>query len=142
MTTRDLIVEIDRVLTAPPEVVFDALTDPTKFALWMGPEGSKTTVEELNLALGGRLAFAVAMPDGSEFKLYGFYEEIEEPRRVVHSWAMEGEEGVSTVIWELEPHGDGTRLLLTHLGLTRPEEVGQNEAGWNHQIDRLEAVLA
>lgn len=142
MTTRDLIVEIDRVLTAPPEVVFDALTDPAKFALWMGPEGSKTTVEELNLALGGRLAFAVVMPDGSEFKLYGFYEEIEEPRRVVHSWAMEGEEGVSTVIWELEPHGDGTRLLLTHLGLTRPEEVGQNEAGWNHQIDRLEAVLA
>lgn len=141
MTTRDLVVAIDRVIEAPPEAVFDALTDPAKFARWMGPEGSDTTVEELSLTLGGRLAFSVRMPDGLQFRLYGFYEEIEEPRRLVHSWGMDGDDEISTVVWELEPHGDGTRLLLTHHGLTRPEQVAQNEAGWSHQIDRLEALL-
>jgi hypothetical protein len=59
----------------------------------------------------------------------------------MHSWGIEGDDEVSTVVFELEPHGDGTRLQLTHHGLTRPEEVAQNEGGWQHQLDRLEALL-
>jgi hypothetical protein len=55
---------------------------------------------------------------------------------------MEGDEEVSTIVFELEPYGDGTRLHLNHHGFTRPEEVDQNEAGWSHQLDRLEALLA
>lgn len=142
MTTRDMVVAIDRVLPAPPEAVFEAITTPEKFALWMGPEGSKVTVEEMSLTLGGRLQFRVKLPDdGPEFTLFGFYEEIEPPRRLVHSWAMEGDEEVSTITFDLEPVGEGTRLQLNHHGLTRPEDVGQNEAGWSHQLDRLEALF-
>lgn len=143
MTTRDLLVALDRVLPAPPEAVFAALTDPAKFARWMGPEGSKVRVEEMNLTLGGRLSFTVELPGGGpSFELFGFYEEIDPPKRLVHSWAMEGEDEVSTVVFDLEPHGDGTRLQLRHHGLTRPEEVSQNEAGWSHQLDRLEELLS
>lgn len=143
MTTRDLIVAIDRVLPAPPEAVFEAITDPEKFALWMGPEGSQVTVEEMNLTLGGKLQFVVKLPDdGPEFTLFGFYEEIDPPIKLVHSWALEGDEEVSTIVFELEPHGDGTRLHLKHHGLTRPEDVDQNQAGWAHQLDRLETLLS
>ena len=143
MTTRDLLVALDRVLPAPPETVFEALTDPALFAKWMGPEGSDVSVEEMNLTLGGRLAFIVELPDGGpSFELFGFYEEIDPPKRLVHSWAMEGDDEVSAVVSDLEPHGDGTRLQLHHHGLTRPEEVGQNEAGWNHQLDRLKELLS
>jgi hypothetical protein len=55
---------------------------------------------------------------------------------------MEGEDEVSTIVFVLEPHGEGTRLQLTHHGLTRPEDVDQNEAGWSHQLDRLESLLS
>lgn len=33
MTTRDLVVAIDRVLPAPPEAVFEAITTPEKLSL-------------------------------------------------------------------------------------------------------------
>lgn len=142
MSVQDLIVAIDRVLPAPPEKVFAALTEPDLFAQWMGPEGSEVTVEEMTVTMGGRLAFLVALPEGGpQFRLFGFYEDIDPPRRLVHSWGMEGDDEVSTVVFELEPHGDGTRLQLHHHGLTRPEEVAQNEGGWQHQLDRLEALL-
>jgi len=143
MSAQDLIVAVDRVLPASPETVFQALTEPELFAQWMGPEGSTVTVDEMTVTLGGKLEFVVALPgDGPEFRLYGFYEEIDPPHRLVHSWAMEGDDEVSTIVFVLEPHGDGTRLQLTHHGLTRPEEVDQNEAGWAHQLDRLESLLS
>lgn len=141
MTAQDLMVSIDRVLPASPEHVYEALITPALFARWMGPEGSIVTIEEMTLALGGRLSFTVDVPEMGSFRLYGFYEEIDPPRRLVHSWAMEGEDEISTVVFELEPHGDGTRLLLTHHGLTSPEDVAQNDGGWNHQLDRLELLL-
>lgn len=143
MNVRDLLVSIDRILPAPPETVFAALTEPELFARWMGPEGSKVTVEEMTLTLGGRLAFLVALPgDGPVFRLYGFYEEIDPPNRLVHSWAMDGEDEVSTVVFQLDDHEDGTRLRLDHHGLTRPEDVAQNDAGWHHQLDRLATLLS
>lgn len=141
-TADDLIIALDRHLDAAPETVFRALTDPTLLARWMGPQGSTCTVDELELALGGRLALTVTLPDGPSIGLYGFYEDIEPARRLVHSWAMAGEDIASTVVWELEPVGPGTRLRLTHLGLTLPEDVAQNDAGWRHLLDRLEQVLA
>ena len=142
MSARDLMVSIDRVLPTSPERVFEALTEPLLFAQWMGPAGSKVTVEEMTLTLGGRFAFLVTLPGGGpEFRLFGYYEEIDPPHRLVHSWAMDGDEEVSTVVFALEPHGDGTRLQLTHHGMTRPEDVAQNEGGWQHQLDRLEALI-
>ncbi|MGD2100998.1 MAG: SRPBCC domain-containing protein [Acidimicrobiia bacterium] len=140
--TTDLLVSLDRVLPASPEKVFEALTDPEKYSRWMGPEGSKVTVEKMDVVLGGELRFTVTLPDsGMTFELYGYYEEVDPPNRLVHSWATVGDEEVSTVAFELEPHGDDTRLHIRHHGLTKPEDVAQNEAGWAHQLDRLEKLL-
>jgi uncharacterized protein YndB with AHSA1/START domain len=141
MTQAPLVVEVDRVLPATPETVFRALTEPTLFAQWMGPDGATTTVEELDVRIGGRLSFVVAMPDGGpHFRLYGYYEEIEPGKRLAHSWMMDGDDSVSTVVFTLEPVGDQTRLGIRHHGLS-PEEVAQNDAGWNYQLDRLQTVL-
>lgn len=142
MTSPDLIVTVDRVLTAPPDTVFRALTDPGLFGRWMGPHGSTVTVTEMELAIGGRLAFDIQLPDnGPSFSLYGYYEEIDPGRRLVHSWAMRGEDVVSTVVFDLEPVGTGTRITVTHHGLTSPEDVAQNDGGWRHQLQRLDNLL-
>lgn len=143
MAHKDLLVSIDRVLPAPPSVVFSALTDPELFGQWIGPENHQVTVEELTVAIGGRLAFTVSMPEyDMTFRLYGFYEVIEPPNRLVHSWALEGEDEISTVVFELEEHESGTRLSLTHHGLTKPEDVANNDSGWNDCLDRLEQLIA
>jgi uncharacterized protein YndB with AHSA1/START domain len=142
MSSADLTLTIDRVLPASPERVFTAITDPEMFGRWMGPEGSIVTVHEMAVTIGGKLSFDVALPDGSTFTLFGVYEEIDPPRRLVHSWAMEGDDEISTVVFELEPVGRSTRLILTHHGLTTPEDVSQNQYGWDHQFDRLERMLS
>jgi uncharacterized protein YndB with AHSA1/START domain len=51
--------EITRVLDAPPERVYEAFTDPDKFAEWYGPVGfpvDRTTVE-LDARVGGGQRF-------------------------------------------------------------------------------------
>lgn len=142
MAPQDLLVSIDRVLPAPPSVVFGALTDPALFPRWIGPENAEVTVEELTVAIGGRLAFTVSMPEYDMlFRLYGFYEVIEPPTRLVHSWGLEGEDEISTVVFELEAHDSGTRLSLTHHGLTKPEDVTDNDSGWRACLDRLERLV-
>lgn len=142
MSAADLLVSVDRLLPASPEVVFNALTDPVLFSQWIGPEGSIVTVDEFTLALGGRLAFRISIPGSeTEFALYGFYEEIDPPRRLVHSWAVAGEDEISTVVFTLEPRGNATFLQLTHHGLTRPEDVTNNDTGWRACLDRLELIV-
>jgi uncharacterized protein YndB with AHSA1/START domain len=142
MKSSDLLVSIDRVLPAPPDVVFSALTDRDLFSRWIGPEGSTVDIEEFELALGGRIAFTVSIPGfDALIRLYGFYEVIDAPDRLVHSWAVEGENEISTVVFQLEPHELGTHLTLTHHGLTRPEDVENNGAGWNACLDRLETLI-
>lgn len=140
-TAEELVIEIDRVLPARPETIWRAITTPELLARWLGPEGSSCTVQSLELTLGGKLALEVTIANGPTFGLYGYYEQIEPPRRLVHSWATAGEDIASTVIWDLEPVGDGTRLRLQHLGLTLPEDITQNDAGWRHLLDRLEQLL-
>lgn len=142
MAPQDLLVSLNRVLHAPPPVVFGALTDPALFGQWIGPENADVTVEELTVAIGGRLAFTVSIPEYElSFKLYGYYEVIEPPNRLVHSWALEGEDEISTVVFELEAHESGTRLSLTHHGLTKPEDVADNDSGWKACLDRLERLV-
>ena len=142
MTATGLVVEVDRVLPAAPATVFRALTDPGLFSLWMGPAGSTIVVDELDPRVDGKLSFRITLPDdGPEFHLYGVYREVETDRRVVHTWVLEGEEIESTVSFRLEPVEGGTHLEVRHTGLT-PDEIAQNDAGWRHQLDRLEAALA
>ncbi len=142
MTSAQLVVEVDRVLPAAPATVYKALTDPALFGLWMGPAGSTIAVDELDARVDGRLSFRIQMPDGGpEFRLYGVYREIQPGRRIVHTWFLEGEDIESTVAFDLEAVATGTRLAIRHTGLSA-EEIDQNDAGWRHQLDRLEEALA
>ena len=54
---------------------------------------------------------------------------------------MEGDDEETIVTFDLTAEGDGTRLRLTHSGFLDRSEIDQNEAGWRHRFDRLEALL-
>lgn len=137
------VIRVERAIAATPDTVFRAITTPELFARWMGPAGSTTRVDEMDAVVGGVLAFTVSMPDGSESTLRGVYRHLEPPRRIVHTWADagEGSPDVSTVTYELTPDGDGTRLVLTHVGVP-PEDADRVDGGWGHVLDNLEALLA
>jgi uncharacterized protein YndB with AHSA1/START domain len=132
------VVKVERLIPASPETVFRAITTPDLFARWMGPDGSSTRVDTMNPVAGGALAFTVSMPDGSEATLRGIYRDLDPPRRIVHTWADAGDgaSDVSTVTYELEPNGEGTRLVLTHVGVPA-EDLERVDGGWGHVLDNL-----
>jgi uncharacterized protein YndB with AHSA1/START domain len=128
---------VDEFLPASRETVFRALTDARLYERWMGPGGAKVTVQTMEPAVGGRLAFTTLMRGGGSVSLEGEYLEVDPPRRLVHTWRMVGDDEVTTVTFMLTEHPDGTRLVLTHEGFRDRESRDLHEEGWRHHVRHL-----
>ncbi len=141
--TSELSLELDQLIDARPTTVFRLLTEPDLYARWFGPEGAVTSVEEMELTLGGRLELRITFP-GTDFEVHieGFYEVIEPPTRLVHTWRSMDEELVTTVAFEVEPQGNQTRLRVIHRGFVDPVELEQNQGGWTDHLSKLAAMAA
>lgn len=114
-------------IDAPPEVVFEFLTDPEKMARWCGEEA------ELEPEPGG--LFRLRFEGGIESE--GRYVIVDPPRRVVFTVGMSGTAvpvGGSLVEIRLEPEGEGTRVTLRHDGFDASQPVSE---GWDHHLGRL-----
>lgn len=141
--TTELSLDVDQLIEARPETVWRMLTEPELYARWFGPEGADVAVEEMELTLGGRLALRIRFPEaGIEIGIEGFYEAIEPPVRLVHTWRAMDEELVTTVRFELEPLGAGTRLSIHHKGFVDPVDLEQNAGGWTDHLAALGALAA
>ena len=121
-------------IEAPPQIVFEFLTDPVKMVRWMGIRA------ELVPAPGG-LYFLD--PNGHDV-IRGSYLEVVPHSRIVFTWGWEESghsvpAGSTIVELSLEPEGKGTRLRLTHRELP-PEARGKHEIGWTHYLGRLKTV--
>ena len=126
-------VRIERRVAAPPETVYDYLTDAGLWARWQGISAS------VDARPGG--VFLMRMANGMEAS--GEFVELVRHRRVVVTWGWAGSDvlppGSSTVEIVLEPDGDGTLVRLTHRDL--PEsEVASQDAGWRRYLPRLAAA--
>lgn len=93
--------EITRELTvpAPPEEVWEALTDPDRLAEWFAND------VELEPRPGGRGVFRW---DNGEVRTL-LVEEVEEPRRFGFRWT---DEEAGEVAFELEEVDAGTRVVV------------------------------
>jgi uncharacterized protein YndB with AHSA1/START domain len=110
-------------------------------ARWMGQQGSKTEVQELDVREGGAVQVHMSWDNGMSMRLSGTFKKVEKPSLLEFTWTMEGDdanEGVVTV--EFVPHGTGTELKLTHEGLTGPAQT-YAVAGWNGWFDGLQALV-
>jgi len=104
-------------VAAPPEAVFDYMTDPANLAAW---QTSKTHVEPLDDGpprLGYRIRERTKPPAGKEFEQVVEFVEFDRPGRfAVH--IVEGPFPVDGA-WTLVPEGTGTRLNFTAEGELR-----------------------
>lgn len=111
--------------------VFSYLTDPQKFALWMGREAT------IDPRPGGVFRLDV---DGEHFAS-GRYEEVDPPRRVVLTWGWEGSAdvppGSTRVEITLEPDGGATLLRLRHTDLPNEAERASHALGWRQYLSSL-----
>lgn len=145
-TDQDSIVsEIE--IAAPPERVFQALTDQKQLFSWWGKEPSvKLSVFEMDGRKGGNYRYECSPVAGKDhgavadqlkknkaqtFECHGEVLEYDPPRLLVWSWLAnwhEHPEHATIVRWELTPTVKGTRVRVTHSGL-RNEPISRKDYG-------------
>ena len=147
----DDVVVVDVEIGAPPERVFQALTDQKQLATWWGKEPSVILTRfDMDGRKGGKYRYECHAAPGAEhgevgeqlkrnqakqYECHGEVLEFDPPRLLVWSWMAnwhEHPEHVTIVRWELEPTAKGTRVRVTHSGL-RNEKIARNDYGQGWQ---------
>ena len=114
-----------RDLRQPPARVWTALTDPAEVDRWAPFTGDLTRLGETTLT----------MVDGNDrTEMPATVLRSEPPALLEYTW------GEDRLRWELEPAGDGTRLILRHT-LAEPGSGAMVAAGWHLCADVLQRLL-
>jgi uncharacterized protein YndB with AHSA1/START domain len=142
-TTESL--RITRVIGAPRDAVWDAITQPEQMKQWMCPAPNGVEVCSADVRVGGTYEIQMAV-DGKRHKAVGTYREIEKPSRLVYTWDWRDSEmdamGDTLVTIELNEVDGGTELVLVHEGLPAPDAKDGHEQGWTACLTHLEAMFA
>jgi uncharacterized protein YndB with AHSA1/START domain len=128
-------------IEAPPERVFRALTSDEITRWWVRPGVFDTRQWTGDVRVGGQWQ-ATGMARGKPYRLSGEFLEVDPPRRLAHTWCLEGGPATpTTVIFELEALPGGTRLTLRHEGFAEPDFCTANRVGWETSFAKLKEIL-
>lgn len=138
---------IERNLDFPPAMVFNAWADAKAKARWFAtPVECTDVIREQNFRIGGRDRFKATWPNGRVSDFSAQYWDIVPDKRIVYVYEMhiDGKKiSVSLATIDFEPHGKGTRMIVTEQGafLDGYDDAGAREKGTNDLMDRLAASL-
>ena len=150
LSSRDREILISRTFQAPPELVWEAFTNPKHVEKWWGPKGFTTTTEVMDVRTGGEWKHVMKGPDGTLYPNHSVYTAVEKPRLIAykHAGRREGGPGVAFEAFvTFEPEGEGTRVTLRQVfasGEARDKvirEFGAVEGGKSH-LESLSEFLA
>jgi uncharacterized protein YndB with AHSA1/START domain len=134
---------------ASAERVFDAWLDPSMVRSWMSlPSPLLGAMDvrriEIDARVGGRFTFSDMREEGKAVH-WGFYREIDRPRRLVFSWFTskeEEDEDSSVVTLTIEPTEDGCVATIVHsMDAKWAEYVKQTENGWDSLLRQIDSFL-
>jgi uncharacterized protein YndB with AHSA1/START domain len=145
---------VKRVVSATPEQVFDAFTDPEQLMQWWWPNGFFCPSAEVDLRVGGTYRLAMQWPEwipvDAQFSHYlaGEYYEIDRPHRIVMSGrAVNEEQGelfatLIEVTFDTDEKGTTLTVRQSYFDpLPPPQAMAGAEQGWTEQLDKLEALF-
>jgi uncharacterized protein YndB with AHSA1/START domain len=135
-----LILESNRVLLAPVDTVFDALSDPDKLRKWWGPAGF--TVSSLNFhpQVGERYRIGMQPPDGEAFHITGEFRDVDRPARLAYTFAYEKPDKDDTetlVSLTLRDRAGSTEIVLTQGPFKTEARRALHRDGWLDSFDKL-----
>ena len=131
-------------IAAPPDRVFQAITDPTQLLRWWGQQGMyHGTKWCTDVRPGGQWRCeGVSDTDGSAFHVSGEYLEVDPPRLLVHTWIASWTGDVKTTVrWELDPTNRGALVRIRHRGLAAHPELAKSYSGWPRMLGWLQTFL-
>jgi uncharacterized protein YndB with AHSA1/START domain len=137
---------MERIIAAPPDVLFALWVDPAQLIKWWAPDGFSAAVDTLETRPGGRWRVGLRGPGGAGPSMSGVYRIVDPPRRLAFSWAWDGEGGVrgheSEVTVNFEAVPGGTRLVLLHEGFDTSNARDRHNNGWLAAINNLSALAS
>jgi uncharacterized protein YndB with AHSA1/START domain len=130
---------VRRHISASPEKLFAAWTQPTLLVRWWGPLGVACPAAEIDLRVGGAYRIANQFPDGTVVWIAGIFEVIEPPHRLTYTWKLESQDGpLERVTVCFEAHGRATEVVVTHERIPYESARTSHERGW---IGCLESLM-
>lgn len=137
---------ITRTISAPRELVFEALTTPEHFAVWFGTAAVEVPQETLSMDVrpGGAFRAVMHLPDGNLIHWAGTYLEVDPPSHMAMTLTDQpGDDAGLPVLFDLETVEGGTQLTVRQdRSDFSDEQVAATIAGYNAFIDDIEKVVA
>lgn len=143
-----LITEIQ--IAAPPERVFQALSDPKQQRVWWDAAECPLELFEMDARPGGKWRFAtrksgITVNGVSKFDCAGEIVEFDPPRVLAYTWIANWHDDKSRktlVRWELTSKDGGTLVKVTHSGLAQ-EDVARKDytGGWPGVVEQLKRFV-
>jgi glutathione S-transferase len=133
-------------IKAPPERVFQALTNSDQLRCWFKGASCPVKFWKMDARLGGSYSYAneksnIVVNEVSEFKCHGEILEFDPPRLLVYTWIGNWHvdpERETIVRWDLTPTQSGTHVKVTHSGLAEePEARKDYSGGWTGVVENL-----
>ncbi len=137
-------VKLHRVLTASPEKIFRAFTDPDAYASWLPPYGFVAKVHEMNVKTGGRYKMSfVNFSTGNSHSFGGEYVEII-PNQLLKYFDRFDDpnlpgEMINTI--QLKAVSCGTELTVTQEGIPSAIPAEMCYLGWQESLDKLKRLV-
>jgi uncharacterized protein YndB with AHSA1/START domain len=147
-TTTDREIVITRVFDAPREKVYAAFTDAKAIPHWFGPNGFRTTVQEMDVRPGGTWRMIMHGPDGTDHpNLVVFSEVVPNERLAYHHGSGDDSDPGFDVVVTFADKGGKTELTMSSLFPTAEAKrvvVEQFHAieGGHQTLERLSQYLA
>jgi uncharacterized protein YndB with AHSA1/START domain len=137
-------------IAAPPERVFQALTDASELKQWFTSPESPVKFWEMDARVDGPYRYAtekgsIVVNGVCEFECHGHITEFDPPRVLAYTWYANWHDDSTRrtlVRWELAPRKSGTQVRVTHSGLANlPIARKDYSGGWPGVVANLKKYV-
>jgi uncharacterized protein YndB with AHSA1/START domain len=139
-------IRITRTFDAPRELVFQAWTEPARFAQWFGAPNATIPLDTVSMDLrpgGAWRATMYAGPERHAIHWQGTYLEVEPPERLVFTITDQPADDMEVVTVTLTDLGGRTEMVFQQAGgHLAPEEYARAAHGWGVFFDQMALQLA
>jgi uncharacterized protein YndB with AHSA1/START domain len=142
-----IVLEITRTFNAPRQRVFDAFIKPDILVKWMGPKTYTAHSVTMNPVKGGNYRLSIRSPEGKENWMFGTYQEIIPPEKLVYTFAWDKtadgkpiHQTLITITFAEAP-GNKTTLHFIHNNMLSIKDRDSHNQGWTSTLDRLAELI-
>ena len=136
-------VVVEIFIAAPPERVFQAISDPRQTLQWWGQSGKyRFNQFQMDVRVGGKWSCAGSSENMGNVSVNGEFLEVDPPRKLAYTWSSSWMPAVTEVRWELEAQDNGTIAKLKHTGFGgNADQAKAHSLGWSQVLGWLQAFV-